>query len=95
MNAHAKLPATEDQIVAWCVDYLAKTLNTSAADITPDKDIDQFGLDSAIVTSMVMDLETWLGIEVPLALLFEHRTLNDLAAALAGQIKTAAPAHQV
>lgn len=73
----------EQRIVAWCSDYIAKTLGFPVSQIQPSDALDAFGLDSAITTALALDLENWLGVEVPLAILFEQRTLADIGAAVA------------
>jgi acyl carrier protein len=86
MNVHAKLAIGQKEILSWCVDYIAKALDMPPASIRAESEVDQFGLDSVITTSMVMDMESWLGIEVPLNILFEQRTLGDIAAAVAKRL---------
>jgi acyl carrier protein len=86
MNAHAKLGIGQNEILAWCIDYIAKTLDMPPAGIHSDSEVDEFGLDSVMTTTMVMDLESWLGVEIPLTILFEQRTLKDVAASVARRL---------
>lgn len=72
----------EAEIVAWCASYIGRVLDIEAADVQPDAEIERFGLDSAIVTSMLIELEEWLEVEIPPSLLFEHGTLRSMAAAV-------------
>lgn len=75
-------PATVDaaMIVAWCKAYLAQVLNFSEAELDEHAELDSLGLDSAITTSMLLDLEVYVGQEIPPSVIFENTTLAELAA---------------
>lgn len=75
-----------ESIQRWCVDYIARTLNIPASEIDPSGEFDSFGLDSAIATAMILDLEEWLGIEIPPSAIFEQTTIGDIAASLAQRL---------
>jgi acyl carrier protein len=77
---------SEQQIREWCVDYVARVLHIPPADVAPDAELDRFGLDSAVTTAMIIDMEDWLGIEIPPALLFEQSTLSGIAAAVSQRL---------
>ncbi len=77
---------SEDNIRGWCVDYVARVLHTPADEIDPNAELDRFGLDSAVTTAMIIDLEDWLGIEIPPALLFEQSTLAGIASAVSKRL---------
>jgi acyl carrier protein len=75
-----------DRIAAWCIDYIANALGIPPDRIRPDDDFDSLGLDSAVTTAMVIDMESWLGAEIPLSVLFEQATLRDVAIAVARHV---------
>jgi acyl carrier protein len=75
--------SNQSRIAAWSVNYIAKAIDVDPATINPNDEIDNLGLDSAMVTAMVIDMESWLGIEIPISIFFEYRTLNAVAAEVA------------
>jgi acyl carrier protein len=86
MNVHAIPRIGQSEILTWCIHYVAKALDMAPADIHSNSEVDQLGLDSVVTTSMVIDMESWLGVEVPLDILFEQRTLGDVASAVARRL---------
>lgn len=73
----------ESAVRDWCVAYLAKSLNRSAAQINPDAKFARLGVDSAASVFFVVDLEEWLNIELSAETLVQHPTINKLARHLA------------
>src|SRR5262249_55644586 len=73
----------EAAIRDWCVAYLAKSLNRSAALINPDVKFARLGVDSAASVFFLVDLEEWLNKELPGEILLQHPTINQLARHLA------------
>lgn len=82
----AGAPPDADRIAEWCIDYIANALGIPPDRIRPDDDFDRLGLDSAVTTAMVIDMEAWLGAEIPLSVLFEQATLRDVAAAVSRHV---------
>jgi phthiocerol/phenolphthiocerol synthesis type-I polyketide synthase D len=79
----------------WCVAYLAKSLNRSAALINPDAKFARLGVDSAASVFFLVELEEWLNVEIPAETLIEHPTINKLARHLAANgAANAVPARQ-
>lgn len=79
----------EDRIVAWCTQYIAKVLALDPATIGDTDDLARFGLDSSIATSMVFDMEEWLGTDIPISILFEQNSLRAIAAEVAARLGAA------
>jgi acyl carrier protein len=78
-----------EDIVARCAAFIAEQLHRPAAEIDPDMEFDDFGLDSALVTAMLIELEEWLGVELSPSLVFEEPTLNRLSRAISSQLEAA------
>lgn len=66
--------------------YLARTIGLPGQQIDPDATFARLGLDSANSLYLLVELEEWLGFELTPELLFEHRTISDLARHLAGRV---------
>lgn len=76
-------------IETWCISYIARTLDIPAAEIDPKDEFHVFGLDSAIATAMILDLEDWLQIEVPPSVIFEQVTISNLVNDLVDRVQKA------
>lgn len=72
-------PHDAGAIVAWCKEYIANALNISGSELDENTELDRIGLDSAITTSMLLDLEAWVGVEIPPSVLFENDNLAGIA----------------
>jgi acyl carrier protein len=57
---------------------MARTMDIPAEDIDPDQNFMELGAVSFTAMSMVKEIETRYGIELPATLLFEYTTLHDL-----------------
>ena len=69
----------EAAVAAWLKSYIANVLGMEDAAIKGSDGLDSLGLDSALTTALAMDMEGWLGIEIPRAILFEAETLDKIA----------------
>jgi acyl carrier protein len=77
-------PPTAQAIETWLVSYLAERLGIAAAKISPDVRFDRLGVDSLGAVVMTEDLQGWLGLAIDPTTPFDHPTITDLAAHLAG-----------
>jgi acyl carrier protein len=77
-------PKSEAEICDWCVVYLAKLLDRPEAEIDPAKSFAQLGLDSAMATYFIVDLEQWVGVELIPEMAFEYPSIAKLSAHIAG-----------
>jgi acyl carrier protein len=59
--------------------YLAKTFNTPPERILPHAKFARLGMDSAASVFFLVELEEWLGIELPTEIVFAHPTPAALA----------------
>ncbi|WP_144638554.1 acyl carrier protein [Bordetella genomosp. 13] len=76
----------EARIIEWCADYVGRALNIDPARVGPDEELDSFGLDSAVLTSMLIEMEEWLGVDIPPSVLFSQSTLRGVAGEVAGRL---------
>jgi acyl carrier protein len=74
-------------VVSKCASFIAEQLQQPVEEIDLDTEFDDFGLDSAFVTAMLINLEEWLGIELPPSLVFEEPTLRRLGGAVCRQLE--------
>jgi acyl carrier protein len=86
----APAPSTDTDKPLDLYDYvrsmMAKAVEMHETDIDPDQNFMELGADSMTAMSMVKDMETRYGIELPATLLFEYTTLNELVEFLKNEI---------
>ena len=70
---------TESEICSWCLTHVAKTIDNPAIAVTPEASFAEMGLDSASSAYFIVELEEWLGLELPPELVFEYPTIAQLA----------------
>ena len=75
-----------EEVAGWCTRFIADRLNIEYRDINPEMEFDDFGLDSALITEMLIELEEWLGIELPPQIIFAESTVSKLSRVIAGQL---------
>jgi acyl carrier protein len=86
MIARNTSTVTQSQVSTWIADYIAKTLDMPSAEVDRAMDLENLGLNSALVVSMIGDLEDWLGVELSPAIVFEYRTIDAIASYLADEM---------
>lgn len=74
---------SEGAIRAWCLDYLARTLDLPEGEIDPQAEFARLGLDSASSIHFLVALEEWLGRELAPELIVEYPTVAAVAHHLA------------
>ena len=80
---------TEAEIRDWCICHIAKLLAWETARVDPDAKFARLGLDSATMVNLIIAAEEWLGIEVELEAVYEHRNIKALSGYLAELVKHA------
>jgi len=70
---------TKEGISAWVTNYLAGVLQVEPSSISPTAELESLGLNSALVVSMLGDLEDWLGVEISPAVVFEYPTIDAMS----------------
>ncbi|AZQ39733.1 amino acid adenylation domain-containing protein [Streptomyces cyaneochromogenes] len=91
-EADAGAEVDPDRVADLVRRLLAEALHRAPEDIGDDEQFLGLGLDSLTAVDLARRLETELGLPLPATLLFEYRTIGELAAHLGGQTPTAAPA---
>ena len=70
---------------------LLQPFNTSGVELTPKTDISaDLNIDSVTVMDFVMEVEDHFDIEIPLNILSETRTMNDLVNVVTARLKRSA-----
>ena len=70
---------SESEILDWCMAYLARTFKTPVDRIRPHAKFARLGMDSAASVFFLMELEEWLGVELPTEIVFAYPTPAELA----------------
>jgi len=70
------------QIRDWLVTYIAKLLEFEPEEVKTGIPLGRYGLDSIAAAALTEDLGKWLGFKVDPAILYEHKTIDSLAAFL-------------
>ena len=70
---------TKDSICTWVTDYLAEVLEVDRSSIAPNVELEALGLNSALVVSMLGDLEEWLGVEISPSVVFDYPTIDAMS----------------
>ena len=71
---------TELEIRQWLVRFIAGVLDVDESAIDPGMRFERLGVDSATTLVLAADLGAELGTELSPVWVFEHRTVNALAA---------------
>jgi acyl carrier protein len=74
-----KVNPSESEILDWCMTYLAKTSKMPAERIRPHAKFARLGMDSAASVFFIVELEEWLGVELPTEIVFTYQTPAELA----------------
>lgn len=70
---------THAEIVAWCKEYIARTLDVPIDKVDANAEFDALGFDSAAAVALVVDIGTWLDRDLEPASLFEFPTIESFA----------------
>ncbi|MFD0683588.1 type I polyketide synthase [Actinomadura fibrosa] len=82
---------SEDSIRRYLIEQIARRSRIAAAEVDPDRPLEEFGLASRDAVAIAGELEQMLGRALPATLVWEHPTIDRLAVALAGGAVEAAP----
>lgn len=73
---------SREDLVAWCVAFVADMLERPPSAIDPDARFSRLGFDSAMSVQLVVALEGLLGTEISPDLLSQNPTISRLVAQL-------------
>jgi acyl transferase domain-containing protein/acyl carrier protein len=91
-NAQDETRISEDSVRRHLIEQIARRSRTTAAEVDPDRPLEEFGLASRDAVAIAGELEQMLGRALPATLVWEHPTINKLSVALAGGAAEDAPA---
>lgn len=89
--ATATAPDRRREVHEWLLERLAARLGVAPGEVDPTQPFARYGLDSAAAVSLAGELEELLGVELPETLLYQHPTIERLAAHLGGKRPQAGP----
>jgi acyl carrier protein len=67
----------------WVRQRIATLLEVQVDEIDAETPLERFGLGSRDTTEIVSELQSWLKIELPATLVYEHENIQALASAVA------------
>ena len=76
---------SQAEIVDWCRDYVARTLDVPIDKVDPNAEFDALGFDSAAAVALVVEVGSWLNLDLEPAALFDFPTISAFAEYLAKQ----------
>lgn len=76
-------PPGFDEIRGFLLSRLVEMLGVSHGEVSPSTPLHQYGMDSARSVALVADLSAFLSWQVPVTVLWDHPTLEELCRALA------------
>jgi alkylation response protein AidB-like acyl-CoA dehydrogenase/acyl-CoA synthetase (AMP-forming)/AMP-acid ligase II/thioesterase domain-containing protein/acyl carrier protein len=82
-----------ESIETWLAEWIAKELKIELAAIDTRKSFFNYGLDSVMTVSLAVDIEDWLGRQIPITLAWDYPSIKALAQHLAkdGDVAVSAP----
>ncbi|MDP8963997.1 MAG: thioesterase domain-containing protein, partial [Cyanobacteriota bacterium] len=82
-----------ESIETWLAKWIAKELKIELAAIDTRKSFFNYGLDSVMTVSLAVDIEDWLGRQIPITLAWDYPSIKALAQHLAkeGDVTVSAP----
>jgi acyl carrier protein len=80
-------PLTYDSLRNWLIVELARTVKCPEAEVDTAKSFDDYGLDSRTAVRVSGALERVVERRLSPAILFDHQTIDDLAAYLTRELR--------
>ena len=80
-------PLTADKLRGWLIAELARLVKIDEADVDTTKPFDAYGLDSRTAVQVSGALEKVVERRLSPGILFDHETIDDLAAHLTGELQ--------
>ena len=78
----AAAPAVPDAeaVKQWLIAYIADMLEFERSEVNPKLPLGRYGLDSTAAVGLTGDLGNWLGCDIDPQVLYEHKSIDALAA---------------
>ena len=80
-------PLTHEKLRAWLVSELARRVKCAESEVDTAKPFDAYGLDSRAAVQVSGALEKVVERRLSPAILFDHGTIDDLAAYLTNELR--------
>lgn len=87
-TSEAAIARSAEEIRIYLIAELSKSLEVEPAAINPAAPLDRLGVDSLTALGMAGSLASWLGRDVPATLLWDYRSVDSIADALATALPT-------
>ena len=71
-------PKTQEEVQEWIVQWLVDVAAVSRESVELDKPFNDYHLDSLTAAEFSDDIHDWLGVEVPITLVWNYPTLADM-----------------
>jgi len=71
-------PKTQEEVQEWIVQWLVDVAAVSRESVELDKPFNDYHLDSLTAAEFSDDIHDWMGIEVPITILWNYPTLADM-----------------
>tara|TARA_R110000824_G_scaffold139589_2_gene304805 strand:+ start:264 stop:626 length:363 start_codon:yes stop_codon:yes gene_type:complete len=71
-------PKTQEEVQEWIVQWLVDIASVTRESIELDKPFSDYHLDSLTAAEFSDDIHDWLGVEVPITLVWNYPTLADM-----------------
>ena len=75
---------TGPDLVAWLMNWVSTTFDRPESGIRPGDRFSEYGMDSVTALMLTNSLESWLNIDLPPTVMWDHPTIEDLAGYLSG-----------
>lgn len=84
-------PTSLEDLRAWLTACVANYVTASAEEIEPTTPMSSYGLDSVSAISLLVEIEDHFGLELEPDAVWQHPTIDALAALLGDRVAAAAP----
>ena len=78
-------PKTQEEVQEWIVQWLVDVAAVTRDSIELDKPFNDYHLDSLTAAEFSDDIHDWMGIEVPITILWNYPTLADMTSYLSAR----------
>jgi len=78
---------TVSSIEARIATFIAESLDITVDQVSLETDVERYGLNSAVVVSLIGELEEWLGLELSPSILYEFPTVRSVSKHLHAQLQ--------